>query len=601
MAKSGDGERAPTSGDAPTSSAAVRPKLPPPPEVGPGDAPRERTVVTRAPPRATGPSDPKELLPTLRMPPAEARAVRREAEDLAARLGIGGGAKRGAKPDAGANGSASGSGSASQSAGASGSASASPSVPASVEAPSEAPELREASPVVTSDVAKQADEVTRRSAPPIDPRELVPTMQLPAVAPLPEHRERSAHPQARRPPLPLPSVLRSGPRTMAGQRMPPPADTTATPSERSAPRFGTPEPMPVIDTATLVADVAEQLYEAEAAEEAARVAEAAAARAAEAATSDPDDRDAPAILEQVHPAPKPAIPRIPTMVAEPIDDAIASDDPPRKLGWIAAVAAAFVATIGLASYGWSSDAKEVEPAARTEAALSSSASNEPSRAALPTKPPTTAPALAMAPTPPPVPAVDPPPIDPIDPIDPPVVEPVAPAPAVATPLSEAVPPPPTPALEIEDDEAPVAAPASTPAPAPAAAPKKPSPPPKHSKSSKRASKSAPKKSPSSPPPPAAAKQASSAPAASTTGKQDAASLLKEAEAAYGKGSWGSALRSAQKSNGMRSDARALKIIALAACRLGKQSTAQNAFDRLPLGMRKSVRTTCRDVGIRLQL
>lgn len=560
MASSGDGDRAPTSGDAPTSSAAVRPKLPPPPEVGPSEPPRERTVVTRAPARASGPADPKELLPTLRMPPVEARAVRREADDLAARLGIGGGAKRAAKPDATDE--------------------------------SATTSTASSEPVVSTEVVRQSDEVTKRSAPPIDPRELVPTMQLPAVAPLPEHRERSAHPQARRPPLPLPSVLRSGPRTLAGPRMPPPAETTATSSERSGPRPGMPEPMPVIDTATLVADVAEQLYEAEAAEEAARVAAAAAARAAEAATSDPADRDAPAILEPVHVAPTPAIPRIPTMVAEPIEDEIANDEPPRKLGWIAAIAAVVVATIGLASYRWSSDAQEVEPAARTEAALSSPAADEQTHAtAMPTKPP--APALALAPTPPPVPAVDPPPIDPIDPIVPPPVEP-APIAPVATPLSEAVPPPP--ALAVEDDEAPPEPVAAAPAPAV----KKATAPPKHAKSSKHASKSA-KKDPTPAPPPAPAKQASSAPAASTAGKQDAAALLKEAEAAYGKGSWGTALRNAQKSNGMRSDARALKIIALSACRLGKESTAQNAFDRLPLGMRKSVRTTCRDVGIRLRI
>src|SRR5688500_16355387 len=96
MGSPADGDGDPTSGDAPTSGAAVRRKLPPPPDVGPkpseGEPPRERTVVTRAP-RPDGPADPKELLPTMRMPPVAARAMRREVDDLAARLGIGGTAK----------------------------------------------------------------------------------------------------------------------------------------------------------------------------------------------------------------------------------------------------------------------------------------------------------------------------------------------------------------------------------------------------------------------------------------------------------------------------------------------------------------------------
>src|SRR5262245_18129615 len=91
MASEGDGDRG-ASGDASTRSTTTTPstsrapsegrrELPPPPEVRPGD----RTVVTRAP-RPSEPADPSELLPTVRVPPSEARAVRREAEGLAARL-----------------------------------------------------------------------------------------------------------------------------------------------------------------------------------------------------------------------------------------------------------------------------------------------------------------------------------------------------------------------------------------------------------------------------------------------------------------------------------------------------------------------------------
>lgn len=565
MASPADGDRGSTSGSAPKTTAPVRPKLPPPPEVGPKgpDAePRERTVVTRAP-RANGPADPREQLPTLRMDPIEARAARREVSELATRLGIGGAAKKRVDETTAAS--------------------------AEVEA---AKVDETAAPIVEASTPPTASAVPDvEPDAPADPRETAPTLQLQAIPVLPETRERPVHPQARRPPLPLPSVLRSGPRTIGGARMPPAAGVTA-PSEYSGPRPGM-EPMPIVDTATLVADCTEELLELE-------------------APSHEDEPEAPATLEPV--AATPAEPvrgrTVPTVtsvraaeasaaVTLPSDETIAGGAPqPRRWGWIAAAAAVLALAIGLARYGWSSDAKQIAPAPHSEASLSAVGDATPEASqtkVIPAPKPERAPALAMAPapTPEPEPALVAP-----DPELPPVpAPPVAPTPPLEPAAPEA-------AAAPSDERDDVAVEVEPAAPAPAVAAPAPTAAPKPAKSSSRGSSKrkrtiAKREAPKAAPPPT--KTAAAAPSPAAAGKPDAASLLRDAEAAYRSGNWSVAMRTAQKSQAMRGDGRALKIIAMAACRLRKQDTAQRAFDQLPLGMRKSVRTVCKDADVKLRL
>jgi hypothetical protein len=585
MASHAAGDRDPPPGESPTVIAVSLPKLPPPPTVGPrSEPPTERTAVTRAPRAA---ADPKELLPTLRMPPIEARSVRRDADDLAARLGIG--KRRAGEADEAA-------------AAVTAAPRAHAAEPVAVAQPRATSQPSESAPPSIDPAPAPA---TTASAPRTDARELLPTVPLPTVPAAPSARERQLHPQARRVPLPLPSVLRAGPRTMGGSRSPRPTDAAA--SERSGPPAGTPEPMPFIDTATLVAACTEQLLELEPHH---------AESSAPSGGDGPLDRvatagvpDAPSIVGADVEFPPPVVAFV--SVEHPsVDTAALHHAPPRRWGWIAAAAAVLALTVaGIANLGWSSDAREHKPAAPSEATLSvaepagerlveSAVERVGDPLADPPHPMTAAPTD-------PIVARAPEPIVPADP-DPLVLQPEAPLADPTAIDADIVDDAPLLGAEPPAVAAPLPVAAATPAAtAPPAGIEKP-PTPVSAKSAARARKSSSARSSqeampaSRPPPPSPPKVASSAPSPAT-GKPDATTLLREAESAYAKGNWGAAMRAAQRSQSLRTDGKALRIVAMAACKLQRQDTAQNAFDRLPLGMRKSVRTTCRDAGVKLRL
>lgn len=81
---------------------------------------------------------------------------------------------------------------------------------------------------------------------------------------------------------------------------------------------------------------------------------------------------------------------------------------------------------------------------------------------------------------------------------------------------------------------------------------------------------------------------------------DATALLREAERAFAEGRYATALHFADRSRAKAPDARAARIAALAACRIGQAKKAKTAWLALPAGQRGSVAKQCRDRGIVLE-
>ncbi len=81
---------------------------------------------------------------------------------------------------------------------------------------------------------------------------------------------------------------------------------------------------------------------------------------------------------------------------------------------------------------------------------------------------------------------------------------------------------------------------------------------------------------------------------------DATALLREAERAFAEGRYATALHFADRSRAKAPDARAARIAALAACRIGQAKKAKAAYLALPAGQRSSVRKQCSDRGIVLE-
>jgi hypothetical protein len=73
---------------------------------------------------------------------------------------------------------------------------------------------------------------------------------------------------------------------------------------------------------------------------------------------------------------------------------------------------------------------------------------------------------------------------------------------------------------------------------------------------------------------------------------DATALLREAERAFAEGRFATALHFADRSRAKAPDARAARIAALAACRIGQAAKAKAAYAALPPGQRASVRKAC---------
>jgi hypothetical protein len=152
----------------------------------------------------------------------------------------------------------------------------------------------------------------------------------------------------------------------------------------------------------------------------------------------------------------------------------------------------------------------------------------------------------------------------------------APSPDVAAPSGVlAMPMPPA------TDAAPVVE--ATPAPARGPA--------KSKKSPRRPSRPAQAPRPTPPPPSPKPTQAVAGP--------DPVALLREAEKAFADGRYGTALRNGQRSAALKADARATRIVALSACKLGRAEVAAAAIERLPMGQRRSVRNTCRDANVKV--
>lgn len=509
--------------------APAKPPVVTPPDPAALVATPDRTVVTRRPRASHKPSEPHELMPTLRMPPVEARALRRQASG---------------SPEAESEAVALGSG--------------------EIEIEASAP----VAPVTEAPVVEATPVVDATTpSPATDAREVQPTVRVAAIPVENTSVGAMPKPKLHRPPLPLPDVLRNGPRPPSRSERVAEPPVAEPPSDR-APVFAAPDSIPVIDTASLVLEMAESLT----AEPAPAPNEADAAIDVE--TSEPDV----AVLPAPTVAPRAVNPTIPleSIDLETIDD----EQPASRRRSIVPIAIGVAASIA-ALVWWlvppSRDAAQVDPAfAPLGEQLAFVAENTPEPE----------PIAEVVPPPPPTPAID------IPTTPPPtallgeaagdlIADAVLPTPGVAEEVAaeEAV---------IEVDEAPVAAPA----PAPAAAPKpKPT---AHKKSKSHAkSKSKPKPEPkvgaAAPPPPAKTSAASLDPTA----------LLREAEKAYAEGRYGTALRQAQRSLAGRNDPRATRIIALSACKLKRESVAKNAFDRLPLGQRRGVKNTCKDAGIKL--
>ncbi|MBX7084717.1 MAG: hypothetical protein K1X88_36270, partial [Nannocystaceae bacterium] len=249
-----DGAR---NGSDPSASGAGSkgPRVPPPPVVAPRPA-GETTVVTRHPrAKSTGPAEPHELLPTLRLPPVDAGAMRAQVQAKAREAAARREAERTASGDAAVT-NLDADGSRDDTAARDGGDA----------------DAREATLDATSPAAAAADVVAPQTAPPSetveDPeaqrREHAPTIRVQSLqaAGLVAAAEANApgsrlaamprHPGVKRKPLPLPDVLRQGPKTpsRASSAMPPAA-------EPAAPHA--PEPVVEIDTASLVVDIASAL------------------------------------------------------------------------------------------------------------------------------------------------------------------------------------------------------------------------------------------------------------------------------------------------------------------------------------------------------
>lgn len=472
----------------------ARGHVPPPPGVGPHMEPTpplvaaaDRTVVTHRRRASHRAAEPHELLPTLRLPPVEARALRRQ---VAAEAG----------PEAGL--------------------------------PIDGGEVEAA-----------------EAAPPVRVR------AMPGPARL------------HRPPLPMPDVLRQGPRT-APRR----AAEEGVEIDTRAPSV--PEEVTPIDTASLVLEVAESLAASTSTSSPATpsAASAVAVMPGPEFSSDPDSSD-----PEFFARPGFSVPAVETATAvgftapqpTPILDPPARTAEPstiaprrRRAPWVVGLTVA--AAAGIVGALW---AFAPTPQAAT-ASLGLLREQVPVAHAEPSR------ALAMPSAPPPIQVAPPLPLEPLPTAAP---EPPAPPPtmlALATPTEPEAPPEPEASLIVEPD-----------APTPSAA-AKPKPKPK-SKAQRRKAK------PASTPMKASSKVAAPAPA------PDATALLREAEKAFAEGRHGTALRNAQRSLAARNDPRAARIVVLSACKLGREDVARANFERLPLGQRRGVRNACKDAGVRV--
>lgn len=487
----------------------------------------DRTVVTRRPRASHRTSEPHELLPTLRMPPVEARALRRQASGT---------------PDADAI--AIGSGEieidASESSGA---RAPTPDVTPAIEIP---PVVEAVAPV--EPVAQSRDtQATVRVA--TVPSEGGTTVGMPPPRPVA---------RLHRPPLPMPDVLRNGPKPA------PRSERHAEPTpELVASSAAVPGEIAVIDTASLVLEMAEELSAigGPASIEPEPTVEAPADLAVE----------TPAVALREHAV---VIAAAPVELDEPAPQ-------PRRRGY-AAIAIGLAASVAAAIW-WLAPAPQ--PTEQIETAFAPLGDQ---LAFVAEQTPEPEPIAKAEPTP----AIEPEPVVPEPAIAPPVVPAVEPPTLVAdaalipTPTEPAGAEEPEPAIEVVEPEAPVAAAAPKPAPKP-----------KHAKSSAKKSKAKSKPKPAQQPTKVAA--APPPPAAKTVASLDPAALLREAEKAYAEGRYGTALRNAQRSLAGRNDPRAQRIVALSACKLKREGVAKSAFERLPLGQRRSVRNTCKDAGIKL--
>lgn len=515
--------------DAPGDKPA-RPRAPPPPDVGPRTpiVTADRTVVTRRPRPNHRAAEPHELLPTMRLPPVEARALRRQA-----------------MPDAPVDTPAVGT----------------PALDEPEEVSIHSGEI-EIESAAGHDATPPASDATATPVG-VDARELRATVrvaaipQVPAADPAPAVGTRSVPPPPRlhRPPLPLPDVLRQGPRTSARPSgLPAPASSVAS--------TATPEPIPIIDTASLVLEVAESLAAAE--------------------PTEVEAPPAPATPQPRH------VPRDRTEVVAPVPlheptvlEAARADSPaPSRVRpmWLIAAAAAVVATVWWSTPTPTTATTQLAPLHERAAFV---AAADPPRA-LAAEPAVEAAAATAEPVPAPEPAdpaPEPTPMPEMGPLLDPTATPpliaeataIEPPPDAIAPASAAIPP--------TVDDAPQAAPAPA-------------------KSKGKAAPRKPRK-PSSEPKAAAAPPApKSAPASSPV---DAAGLLREAERAFADGRFGTALRNAQRSLALKNDPRAARILVLSACKLGRSDTAQQNFSRIPIGQRGGVRKTCKDAGVRVGL
>ncbi len=496
----------------------ARGALPPPPDVGPArESPpsgADRTVVTRRPRASHKPSEHHELLPTLRLPPVEARALRRRAQaDVSGHEG----AREGDDDEL----------------------------------------------LLHSGEIELEPQEPSSSLP--DPREGLPTLRVLGSGLTPNSMEPI---RARRPPLPLPDVLRHGPR-LAPQSL-----ALAKPIAIT-PRPAVPEAIMMIDTASLVLEVAESLTAAPmtaAPVTAAPIVEPAPAVAPELYDEGPAKRESTAIATNA----------VFAVAAAPGEAAVlaprgATSRSPR-LAWFAA-AVGVAASLAVAGWWLAPTASQavtgLEPL-RDQLTFAATAMAQPEPTFEPPTPDRAAPpavdtkqtALPEADA-----AFADAPATMLDPPEPPealaaIVETTTPAAMPETPTPPAAA---TAATLIE----------TTPAPAARRVPR----------SRKHASPhSAEPKLSASPRP---------APVAQPPATLDAEALLRQAEKAFADGRHGTALRNAQRSLAARDNPRAARIVALSACKLGREEVARNAIARLPLGQRRGVRNTCKDAGVRV--
>ncbi|MBK8237881.1 MAG: hypothetical protein IPK74_20315 [Deltaproteobacteria bacterium] len=522
--------------------------------------------------KAAGTDASHESLPTLRLPPVEARAMRREAELAAAAKAAA------AAADAPTNASAA------------------------------ARDDDASAGVRDDDAAFDASAIagTPADASPEDPRERAATIRvqaLPQPVAQPTRLGRMArHPGVRRPPLPLPDVLRQGPmpamKTHVGA-----APTAPTPTAGRAPVITAPEHLPEIDTAALVVDLTASLVALEAPD--------AAAAAMPPAPTPAIVDTAPAAMPPVQVAVSSHTTALPPVsAASPRFDAPVTTVAPAQVSTgahtlaiaprrsLRTVVVASAAIVAVAFAGWwllrpQPHALEVRDVGEvpSQLAAASPAVAPATERAFAKEPPAPVPAIPATPAIAPVvvePAPPPSSDAPIEPAEPDAGEPVviADAGAVTPPHASDLPPAPIPV------EA-AAGPTPTPAAPPAAGPRAPK------TSSKAKARKA--RKPAASTPAAASKPAAVAAAAPSkpTAAPDRLALLREAEQAFAQGRYATALRNAERSLSLGNDVRAARIAALSACKLGRADAARRAFERMPLGQRRGIRNTCSDSGIKL--